>query len=324
MRILPGPASELARHDLTATIRAAFGPGIRITAQVPLGAGAFGVVHAVTLSAPPGRAVAKVHTYPGEGAQEAQRLRVLRAYLQPRGVRVPRVYAVVPASRASPGDAVVMEHLAGVSIRQLGDPERLSGGARGAVQATVVDLLLALHAVRRPAGYGDLTGPAWPTWGAYYGRRVAAVHRFLRTDAAARGLHPTVRRVADAAAEQAPGILATFVGPPTLVHGDVAPANLLVDPRTYRLTGLLDPLDSCWGDPALDTLMLTNSRGHHYRFLEAYAARTGSDAAAPLRYWFYMVWEWLSYFARFGLDAPAWFLAAAERLAAALRDHPRR
>ena len=162
-----------------------------------------------------------------------------------------------------------------------------------------------------------------PAWGDYYRHRVAAIHRFLQTDPAGLRLHPTVRRVADAAAERAAGILGTFPGTPTLIHGDVAPANLLFDPQSYRLTGLLDPLGSCWGDPGLDTLMLTNSRGHLYRFLEAYTARAGVDAAFSLRYWFYMLWEWLSYYARFGLDEPEWFLTAAERLTTALRDHPR-
>ncbi|MBN6054461.1 phosphotransferase, partial [Nonomuraea sp. RK-328] len=40
--------------------------------------------------------------------------------------------------------------------------------------------------------------------------------------------------------------------PQVLVHGDIAPQNLLVSPGTARLTGIVDWGDAQWADPATD------------------------------------------------------------------------
>ena len=39
---------------------------------------------------------------------------------------------------------------------------------------------------------------------------------------------------------------------PTLIHGDLSSENILFDPRTHRLTGILDWSYAQVGDPALD------------------------------------------------------------------------
>jgi hypothetical protein len=42
------------------------------------------------------------------------------------------------------------------------------------------------------------------------------------------------------------------VEPPALVHTDLWPGNLFVDPGTLALTGVIDPERAVWGDPLLE------------------------------------------------------------------------
>ena len=43
-------------------------------------------------------------------------------------------------------------------------------------------------------------------------------------------------------------------GPPLAAHADLQPANILIDPETHRLTGVIDWAGLSFGDPAVDLL----------------------------------------------------------------------
>lgn len=50
-------------------------------------------------------------------------------------------------------------------------------------------------------------------------------------------------------------------GPPRFLHGDFGPDNLVVDPGSGRLVGIIDWGNAAIGDPALDFVWLVLSRG---------------------------------------------------------------
>lgn len=50
-------------------------------------------------------------------------------------------------------------------------------------------------------------------------------------------------------------------GPPRFLHGDFSPDNVMVDPRTGRLTGVIDWGNAAIGDPAVDFVGLVLWRG---------------------------------------------------------------
>ncbi|MBD0421601.1 aminoglycoside phosphotransferase family protein [Streptomyces sp. TRM S81-3] len=79
-----------------------------------------------------------------------------------------------------------------------------------------------------------------------------------------------------------------------LVHGDIAPQNLLVSPRTGRLTGIVDWGDAQWTDPAVDfaKMPLTAIPA----MLDGYRQETGERTAVPSPtwearvLWFHLTW----------------------------------
>jgi aminoglycoside phosphotransferase (APT) family kinase protein len=80
-----------------------------------------------------------------------------------------------------------------------------------------------------------------------------------------RGLDPAVDRALGGVRRVSPP-LARFEGPLRLIHQDLEPDHLIVDPATGRLAGILDWTDAAVGDPARDFVFLVTWRG--WRFAE--------------------------------------------------------
>lgn len=57
-----------------------------------------------------------------------------------------------------------------------------------------------------------------------------------------------------------------YAGPLRLIHNDLCPDHILIDPESGRLAGILDWTDAALGDPALDFVALVSWRG--WRFVD--------------------------------------------------------
>jgi aminoglycoside phosphotransferase (APT) family kinase protein len=78
-----------------------------------------------------------------------------------------------------------------------------------------------------------------------------------------RGFDPTVDRALDWASRVSlPGPM--FEGPARLIHQDLSPDHLIVDPATGRLAGIIDWSDAMLGDPARDFVFLVTWQGWDY------------------------------------------------------------
>ncbi|MEV3986169.1 aminoglycoside phosphotransferase family protein [Nonomuraea sp. NPDC049758] len=80
--------------------------------------------------------------------------------------------------------------------------------------------------------------------------------------------------------------------PSVLIHGDIAPQNLLVSPETAQLTGIVDWGDAEWADPAADfaKVPLTGVPA----MLDGYRQETGISTSPPIWearvLWFHLTW----------------------------------
>lgn len=274
--------------------------------------GAFGTLYDVRLAHRPGRVVVKMQKFAGRAAIERRQLEELRRHAP---VRVPDVYACL-AGTPSSAEALVLEHLPGVEGRRLG---ALTPAARSRVAGSMIDTILALHGREHPEGYGELDGPWAQRWLDHYRPWAGAVFAELRSRVGSeQAPDPLVVKVGERALERIENIFTGRNARPVLVHGDFCLGNLLFDPDTYEVTGLIDPLDSVWGDAERDLVHLAKSDGHRYGLLEEYQRRVPPDDGFELRYWFYMFWTWVSYDASIGLRDDAWYRTCAERLQAML------
>jgi fructosamine-3-kinase len=280
----------------------------------PLGEGVYGKVYGVTFACSPYRAAVKIQKYPGMADQERRQLIELHAHIP---ALVPHIYAYLPETEL--GETLVMEWLPGQSYPQ---PEQFPHSLRTSLQRQAVDLLLNLHCVEHREGYGSFDGPWYASWWDYYGKRVQDTHQAITSSQEACSyLGSQVLTLMDRALEHGEHILRTRVGQPTLLHGDVCFGNLLFDPHTWRISGLVDPLDAEWGERELDLVNLINGHIHHFELLNRYREAVDLGDCFPLRYWFYQIWKWLFYYVRMHVKCREWVLRCGRELEKAMKSY---
>ncbi|MFC3982771.1 phosphotransferase family protein [Streptosporangium jomthongense] len=71
--------------------------------------------------------------------------------------------------------------------------------------------------------------------------------------------------------------------PMVLVHGDIAPQNLLVSPKTTQLNGIVDWGDAAWADPAVDFAKMPLAGVP--AMLDGYRQQTGQETPTSAPTW---------------------------------------
>jgi len=263
----------------------------RPVASERLPGGLFAAVHAVTLE-DGRRVVVKAGTADasrllgyehGIIGTEAAFLRLVHATPGTPSDLVPEVLHEDRSRTVFPGDAVVMTYVDGVpwwrvtaDAQRAGAPVDAATTAR--VQRAVGGALAGIHQARGtlygyPAPEAGLARTNWPD-------AFAAMIEAVLDDAARWGIEVPSFAVREGVVrgEQALARITT----PRLVHGDLWDGNVLVDPASYQVTGIIDGERALFGDPLFD-LMATDpvgTGGIPAALLEGYRA-AGGDLAEP-------------------------------------------
>ena len=125
--------------------------------------------------------------------------------------------------------------------------------------------------------------------------------------------------VLDRSYEAMEAILGSRDGPPSLAHSDYNAWNMMVDPESCDLTGVIDPLDAGWADPEIDLFQLANCRPE-LGMLERYLEGLPLDPGFWTRHWFYRIWDDVKHYLRMGWYDEETFRAVGARLLAAMDE----
>jgi len=165
------------------------------------------------------------------------------------GLPVPRVLHVDTSRTHLDGDALVTTFLSGDLWSALDLDTATAARARRSLGA----LMARLHRLVREDGAHDRfgypapeSGLAAPTWPAAFAGMVGAV----LDDAARWGVDLPADRLR--AAVRRHGDLLAAVTAPRLVHADLWPGNLLLDPVDRTVVGAIDAERALWGDPLFE------------------------------------------------------------------------
>ena len=258
-----------------------------------VGGGFYALVYQVELDRAPEQVIIKCHKYPERGTREAQQLQVLR---QHAAVRVPQVYALHLGSPSFPCEAITMEYIPGIKASHAAFPDTRSAAC---FTAQAVDTLRTWHAVHHPDGFGELEGPFHRTWLDSFWERIARYHAHVHGPAHRAVISGPVMHTIDRSFEAIDAILAGASPRSSLVHSDYNAWNMIVDPETYALSGVIDPIDAGWSDPEIDLFHLANCRPE-LGMLERYLEGVDADAFFWLRYRFYRFWDDVKHYCRMG------------------------
>jgi aminoglycoside phosphotransferase (APT) family kinase protein len=167
------------------------------------------------------------------------------AALGPTPVPVPEMVGLCQDETVTGRPFYVMRYVDGLVLRDPAAVAQVSDATRWAAAESLIDGLVALHAVDPDScGLGDL------------GRKEGYVERLLRRwrrqwDTAKQRDLPLIEEVGDRLARRIPE-----AGPARVVHGDYRLDNVIIDPATGAVRAVLDWELCTLGDPMADLGML--------------------------------------------------------------------
>lgn len=186
---------------------------------------------------------------------------------------MPRVLLTDFSRTVLPSDVVVVSHLDGVPLVDLGEP---APAVAARVDHELGAFMARLHTLTGDRfGYLDAgSGLHAPTWPEAFGLMLGAL-----LDDAARWVTPVPDADARAALARHTDALAE-VTTPVLVHGDLWAGNLFVEPATGELVGVIDTERALWGDPLYELVGADQLGGRTApaALLDGYAAAGGAFA----------------------------------------------
>lgn len=220
--------------------------------STPLSGGLFAAVDLVEL-ADGRRVVVKTGVASGAGrvpllTYEHDLLRaevVLLRHAEATSVPTPGVVLADLSRRVVEVDVLVMEHLPGRSWEDVRG--ELTETARHRVEHEWGAVLAGFHGVRGDVfGYPSSPGLQGSSWPGVFTAMIEA----LLADATTWGVEVEADRVRAALLAVAPDL--AQVAEPVLVHMDLWPGNVLLDPATGEITGIVDLERGLFGDPLMD------------------------------------------------------------------------
>ncbi len=234
----------------------------------------------------PYTAVIKLNSAGTRFHDEAQILR----HLRDRGFPCPSVYAVDDDARLLPCTYLLLETLPGANMAEV----TLGPRDRDRVEREMADVLVALHGhTRKTFGSVDAVGEA-----RWVDVLMPDLHSIRAEPEVSQRLPAEVLANVDRAITLAPNLLADQ-GEPTLIHGDIWAANVMVHEASdgWHLSGLVDP-GTQYADVEMELAYLRGFNTVGDAFFDAYTARRPLRRGYEARwrvYWLrtYLIHVWL-------------------------------
>lgn len=249
-----------------------------------LGGGSFG--RAVSVARGDKKAVIKFLRADGMMEKEVNDLELLGRYCT---IRIPAVLYTRKAGGAVPADCYAMELIEGKSaLFALG---MLLIGKKRRLQFAD-EITSALHAVHICTNdkFGDTLHPDCDDWLDFY-RPFAEVVLTEAEKLYSRGQLPEkVIKAMRAAWSKFGKIFSEKVKTACLIHGDLNVGNVMVG-RGYKITGIIDPLNSMYADREYDLFQFDNLTGKRFYLRETYVKKYGASRFCMQKLAFYGLWN---------------------------------
>jgi fructosamine-3-kinase len=231
---------------------------VHCTGMTPLHGGMLNSVLRLEFDRDPFAAVIKLN---GDGQGFAAEARAL-THMRQRGFPCPAVYLVDDVVSLSPYRLLLLEALPGVHMGQA----ELGEADRACVERELAEAMTVLHTNTRET-FGDVGSTGPKDWREVF---MPDLHKMRASTEVETRLSADVLDDVDRAIIVAETWLADQ-GPPTLIHGDIWAANIMVDRRDdgWHLAGVIDP-SAQYADVEMELAYLRSFRDPWQAFFDAY------------------------------------------------------
>ena len=239
--------------------------GETVTGLKFIGGGSYGRVFKGTLSNSGEKIILKAYRRKGLQNEEAEQLKMLGEHTS---VKMPEVYFTFEDEKTA---ALAMSFIEGKNAM---NPKFVlkSRDKKSDFAFQVIDGMLEWHSVKNNR-YGFLKNPEAESWKKFYMESFFAPRLEGLKTLCQDGKYPEkdLERLMTGAE-----IFKKEVAEPdfpVLIHGDLNIMNIMVDPKTMRVNGFIDPLDSMWADREYDLFQLRNMWGDKFGLFDEYKRR---------------------------------------------------
>jgi len=238
--------------------------------------------------------VVKVYYKKGFMGQEIRELDELRKHAS---IPVPQVYGCSFGDENSP-DMFFMELMPGIPVRYV---KYKNNAEKERIANAVTDAHIAIHNIINPNGFGDLDCETYSqSWETLFHNRIDGYYRFL-TELKESPVTPKARPLIDEAYYSFDKIFIQPVEEARLIHGDFKMKNILINPKTMKLTALLDPMGCSYGDRESDLFPYINHpEDIKFGLLENYKSKVRLSDNFPLKNMYYFLWNEVKLFVFMG------------------------
>lgn len=193
---------------------------------------------------------------------EVKVMRLVKAQTQ---VPCPKIYAYDTSRRLLESDYFLMEYLPGTPFNLL--RRELPAGDQAEIERAMGRMARQIGTITGPAfGYFAQPEPPGTGWKTCFGNML----RSLLLDGWEMGVTLPLPYEALFERLEAHFDVLDGVDTPRLVHWDLWEGNVLVDPVTRRVTGLIDYERALWGDPLMENIFHNLEPGSN--FMQGYGA----------------------------------------------------
>jgi len=237
--------------------------------------------------------IIKVYFKTGFMQQEIRELDELRKYSE---VAIPEVYGYF-LGNDNLNDIFFMECMPGEVVRYVkfdNEKEKVK------TVDSVVDTHIAIHNVTNPNGFGDLDCEIYSqSWENLFRNLIDNYYRYI-IGLKENAMTEKARTFFEEAYYSFDSVFTEPVKKSSLIHGDYKMKNILIDPKTFKLTAIFDPMGCCYGDREADLFPYINPKDSKFGFLENYNSKICLSEKFPLKNNYYFLWNELKHFVLMG------------------------
>lgn len=266
----------------------------RIISLKKINQGYYGYIYLVEIDEKPYKYIAKVYKNTGYIDNEEAQLNEIRKYSL---AHVPEIFGKSNKEQNGICDILLLEYINGVNASQI---KISSQKEKARLSDEIVDNLISLHSVSNTKGFGDFVcDDYFSSWESYYKRQIDSIYSAVQKSRSIK---------LSSASKEAAGLLwnsfyKVFRNPVkenSLIHGDYNLWNLMVDPKSNHLTGIIDPMGCCYADRELDLFQLENANGSEYGLLDNYAGKVKLSDNFEIKNAYYRFWDDMKHFVNAG------------------------
>lgn len=243
-----------------------------------IGGGSYGRVYKTVLS--DGETIAvKGYKLEGMNLTEAQQLKILS---ENTSIKMPEVLFTYEDDNTG---VLAMSFVEGQNV--LGPAFLLKSKAQKQHFADeVISGMLEWHSVTNDK-FGSLSEPAYDSWYDYYKDNMQEPWLKALKDLCDKGKFSKKKMSLLYEATEMFNNLPRESTTPVLIHADLNIMNIMADPKTFKLTGFIDPCGSIWADREYDLFQLRNMWGDTYGLYETYKSRCKMSEYTDFRVAYY-------------------------------------